>query len=161
MGVAHTHTYAIRTTWTGNDGEGTSSYRSYRRDHEMTAEGKAHPIHGSSMPMFRGDGRRYNPEELLVAALSSCHLLWYLHLAADAGIVVVDYQDSAEGVMRENPDGSGEFVDVVLHPAVTITEEARVTEAETLHERAHSMCFIASSVKFPVTARPTTTVRRY
>ena len=161
MGVARTHTYAIRTKWTGNDGEGTSTYRSYRRDHEMMAEGKVQSIPGSSMPMFRGDGSRYNPEELLVAALSSCHMLWYLHLAADAGIVVVDYQDGAVGAMRENPDGSGEFADVVLNPAVTITDEARVAEAEALHERAHSMCFIASSVKFPVMARPTTMVRRY
>jgi organic hydroperoxide reductase OsmC/OhrA len=127
----------------------------------MTAEGKAQPIPGSSTPVFRGDGSRYNPEELLVAALSSCHMLWYLHLAADTGIVVIDYQDRAEGVMRENPDGSGEFVDVVLHPAVTITDQTRLTEAEALHQQAHSLCFIASSVRFPVTTHPEFTVRRY
>ena len=113
------------------------------------------------MPMFRGDGRRYNPEELLVAALSSCHMLWYLHLAADAGIVVVGYQDKAAGVMRENADGSGEFVNVLLNPVVTIADEARAAEADALHERAHSLCFIAGSVKFPVTACPKLTVRRY
>ena len=161
MGVARTHTYSIQTTWTGNDGDGTATYRSYRRDHEITGPGKAEPIHGSSTPMFRGDGSRYNPEDLLVASLSACHMLWVLHLCADAGIVVVDYQDSADGVMRENPDGSGEFVDVVLHPVVTITDEARADEAEALHERAHALCFIASSVKFPVTARPRIEVRRY
>ena len=161
MGVARTHTYTIRTTWTGNDGQGTSTYKSYRRDHEMTGEGKAQPIPGSSTPVFQGDGSRYNPEELLVAALSSCHMLWYLHLAADAGIVVAGYHDSAEGEMRENPDGSGEFVDVVLNPAVTITDEARLAEAETLHERAHALCFIARSVKFPVTVRPSFTARGY
>ena len=111
--------------------------------------------------MFRGDGSRYNPEELLVAALSSCHMLWYLHLAAEAGIVVVDYQDAAEGVMRENPTGRVEFVEVVLHPTVTITDEKRATAANALHERAHSLCFVASSVQFPGTTRPNLTVRRY
>ena len=161
MGVARTHTYSIHTKWTGNDGDGTATYRSYRRDREITGPGKAEPIHGSSTPMFRGDGSRYNPEDLLVASLSACHMLWVLHLCADAGIVVVDYQDSAEGVMRENPDGSGEFVDVVLSPVITITDDARVDEAEALHERAHALCFIASSVKFPVTARPRIEVRRY
>ena len=161
MAAARTHTYSIRTTWTGNDGEGTATYRSYRRDHEMTGPGKAQPILGSSVPMFRGDGGRYNPEDLLVASLSACHMLWVLHLSADAGIVVVDYQDNAEGIMRENPDGSGEFVDVVLNPVVTITDESRAVEAEQLHERAHTLCFIASSVKFPVTARPRIEVRRY
>ena len=161
MGIARTHTYSIRTTWTGNDGEGTATYRSYRRDHEITGPGKSQPIPGSSVPMFRGDGSRYNPEDLLVASLSACHMLWVLHLCADAGITVVDYTDNAEGVMRENADGSGEFVDVVLNPVVTITDEARTAEAEALHERAHQLCFIANSVKFPVTARPRIDIRRY
>ena len=161
MGVARTHTYSIRTTWTGNEGQGTASYRSYKRDHEITGPGKSQPILGSSVPMFRGDGSRYNPEDLLVASLSACHMLWVLHLCADAGIAIVDYQDSAEGVMRENPDGSGEFVDVVLNPVVTISDQSRVQEAEELHERAHALCFIASSVKFPVTARPRIQVQRY
>lgn len=161
MGKSRTHTYSIRTTWTGNDGEGTATYRSYRRDHEITAAGKSQPILGSSVPIFRGDGSRYNPEDLLVASLSACHMLWVLHLCADAGITVVDYVDNAEGVMRENPDHSGEFVDVVLNPVVTITDETRIADAEALHERAHALCYIASSVKFPVTARPRIEVRRY
>ena len=161
MGVARTHTYSIRTTWTGNDGQGTSSYKTYRRDHEMMAEGKSQSIPGSSTPLFRGDGSRYNPEELLVAALSACHLLWYLHLAADAGIVVTDYADSAEGIMRENPDGSGEFVEVILKPHIAITDESRIADAEALHERAHALCFIANSVKFPVVTRAVTVSRRY
>ena len=151
----------MTTTWTGNDGEGTATYRSYRRDHEMIGPGKSQPILGSSVPMFRGDGSRYNPEDLLVASLSACHMLWLLHLCADAGITVVEYVDDAEGVMRENPDGSGEFVDVVLNPVVTITDEAKSAEVEALHERAHRLCFIANSVKFPVTARPRIEVRRY
>src|SRR5690349_7129107 len=126
MNLDKTHTYSIQTIWTGNDGAGTASYRTYRRDHEMTASGKTTSIQGSSDPKFRGDPTRYNPEELLVSSLSSCHMLWVLHLSAEAGIVVVDYEDSAEGVMAENEDGSGQFTSVILTPIVTITDSARV-----------------------------------
>jgi organic hydroperoxide reductase OsmC/OhrA len=140
--------------WTGNLGTGTSSYRAYGRDYELSAPLKASAIAGSSAKTYRGDDTRYNPEELLVAALSSCHLLAYLHLCADAGIVVTAYDDSAEGTMRTNPDGSGEFVGVTLRPHVQITDPARATEAGALHERAHEMCFIARSVNFPVRCHP-------
>jgi organic hydroperoxide reductase OsmC/OhrA len=160
MAVARTHTYSMQTTWSGNDGSGTSSYRSYRRDHEIVGPGKAQPILGSSDAAFRGDASRYNPEELLVASLSACHMLWVLHLCANSGIVVTDYTDAAEGVMRENPDGSGQFVDVVLNPVMTIADASRATEAEQLHERAHALCFVARSVNFPVTARARVQVAR-
>ena len=148
------HHYKTELRWTGNDGSGTSTYNAYRRDHETTAPGKIGPIPGSSDPHFRGDGSRYNPEELLVASLSSCHMLWMLHLCASAGIVVTDYTDSAEGVMNENPDGSGEFVSVTLHPRITITDKSRIDEAMALNHRAHELCFIARSVKFPVKHQP-------
>jgi organic hydroperoxide reductase OsmC/OhrA len=141
------HRYSVNVAWTGNTGKGTSDYRSYTRDHEIRVPGKP-PVHGSSDPKFRGDPVRYNPEELLVAALSSCHMLWYLHLCADAGIVVVSYEDRAEGTMEESGEGAGRFVRVMLRPHVRVTES--VEQAEALHQRAHELCFIANSVNFPV-----------
>ncbi len=142
------HDYNIRITWTGNSGEGTSSYRAYRRDHTIECSGKP-AIAGSSDPAFRGDPARYNPEDLLVASLSACHMLSYLHLCAVNGVVVADYQDRASGVMEETADGGGTFVRVDLKPTVKITAGDR-ERALALHHDAHRLCFIASSVKFPV-----------
>ena len=150
------HTFTATLRWTGNLGTGTSSYRAYGRDYELSGPLKASAIAGSSAKTYRGDETRYNPEELVVAALSSCHLLAYLHLCADAGIVVTAYDDSAEGTMQTNPNGSGEFVEVMLRPRVQITDPARRGEADALHERAHEVCFIARSVNFPVMCQPAT-----
>ena len=149
-----THTYQTTTRWTGNLGTGTSGYREYSRNHEVMATGKAAPVPCSSDPAFRGDASRYNPEELFVAALSNCHMLWYLHLCNDAGLVVTDYVDAAVGTMNENPDGSGEFTEVVLRPQVALADESRRAEADALHHRAHSLCFIARSVKCDVRCEP-------
>ncbi|MBZ4418385.1 OsmC family protein [Myxococcus sp. RHSTA-1-4] len=151
------HRYAVTVEWTGNRGEGTSSYKRYERAHELRAEGKP-TIPGSSDPAFRGDPARWNPEELLVASLSACHKLWYLHLCATAGVVVTDYVDDAEGVMAEEADGGGRFVRVVLRPRVTITAGSDRDKAQALHHEAHALCFIARSVSFPVTHEPTTLV---
>jgi organic hydroperoxide reductase OsmC/OhrA len=148
------HTYSINITWTGNTGTGTSAFRAYERSHEISVSGKP-PIPSSSDPAFRGDKTRYNPEELLVASLSSCHMLWYLHLCADAGIVVVEYEDNASGLMEETTDGGGHFKQVVLHPRIKVRAGADVELANSLHERAHHLCFIANSVNFPVTCEPT------
>lgn len=143
--------------WTGNVGQGTSSYRSYQRRHEVRAPGKQ-VIEGSADPAFRGDGELYNPEELLVASLSQCHMLWYLHLAADTGVVVIGYHDRARGTLAENPDGSGQFEEVVLAPEVTVNDWASLDAAEALHERAHELCYIAKSLNFPVRHEPSTRV---
>ena len=143
------HTYNSQLEWTGNDGEGTSSYKSYRRDHLIVCEGKP-GISASSDPSFRGDPTRYNPEELLVASLSSCHMLWYLHLCAVNKVAVLEYRDAAVGTMEERPDGSGVFVRVLLRPAVTIRAGDDRSKAMSLHSEAHHMCFIANSVNFPV-----------
>jgi organic hydroperoxide reductase OsmC/OhrA len=140
------HRYSVNVRWTGNTGQGTSDYRSYKRNHEIKVLEKP-PILGSADPKFRGDPLRYNPEELLVSALSTCHMLWYLHLCADAGIVVVSYEDRAEGTMEESSEG-GRFVRVTLHPHVRVTGSAE--QAETLHHRAHELCYIANSVNFPI-----------
>ena len=148
------HHYRITTTWTGNLGTGTSDYRAYSRDHEIKIVGKRAPLAGSSDAAFRGDPARYTPEELLVASLSACHMLWFLHLCADAGIVVIEYQDAASGAMSESEDGSGEFTRVILRPRAVITDSSRIAEAVALHTRAHQLCFIARSVNFPVQHEP-------
>ena len=152
------HSFRIHTTWSGNKGTGTSSYQAYSRDHELRAPGKATSIAGSSASEFRGDPSRYNPEELLVGSLSACHMLWALHLCADAGIVVTAYEDDATGHMTLNPDGSGQFVEVVLRPHLTVTDAVRISDVDALHHRAHELCFIARSVNFLVRCEPRTTV---
>lgn len=151
------HEYAVHTKWTGNDGDGTKTYRGYRRDHVISAAGKPE-LAGSSDPAFRGDRTRWNPEELLVAALSSCHMLAYLHLCAVNAIVIEEYEDAAAGLMEERPNGAGAMVSVTLHPRVTISSgDAR--KAEELHLTAHELCFIANSVNFPVANQPEIIVR--
>lgn len=147
------HQYSLKLKWTGNKGEGTSHYRSYERSHTVTAENKAELMF-SSDPVFRGDKTKYNPEELFVASLSSCHMLSYLHLCADAGIVVVDYHDDPVGIMMEASDGSGHFSEVILYPSVTVTDKSMITKANELHERANELCFIAASCNFKVHHKP-------
>jgi organic hydroperoxide reductase OsmC/OhrA len=148
------HHYSITTTWTGNLGTGTSDYRAYSRDHEITIAGKSAALPGSSDAAFRGDPARYTPEELLVASLSACHMLWFLHLCADAGIVVTKYEDASSGERSEHADGSGEFTRVMLRPCAVITDPARIADAIALHARAHELCFIARSVNFAVEQEP-------
>ena len=147
------HQFRVAAQWTGNLGTGTSSYRDYSRNHEISVAGKATRIEGSSA-VARGDHSRYNPEELLVGALSACHMMWVLHLCADAGIVITEYIDEPVGDMTEHPDGSGEFTRVVLKPRMAITDPARIEEAKALHDRAHHVCCMARSVNFPVEHLP-------
>jgi organic hydroperoxide reductase OsmC/OhrA len=153
MANTREHRYTVSLTWTGNIGSGTSGYRDYSRDYEISTEGKP-VIHGSADPAFRGDRSRWNPEELLVASLSACHKLWYLHLAAEAGIIVTAYADRAEGVLEVGRDGAGRFKSVVLRPTVTVAAGSDVGRARTLHQPAHEKCFIANSVNFPVECEP-------
>ena len=143
------HSYAVDLRWTGNTGSGTSSYRSFERSHSVTSPGKA-PIAGSSDPVFRGDPTCWNPEELLVASLSQCHMLWYLHLCTMANVVVTAYEDHPTGTMTEHDDGSGQFSEVTLHPVVTVASADMVEAATALHQEVHNYCFIARSVWFPV-----------
>lgn len=147
------HSYTVTVTWTGNTGAGTASYRGYERSHEVTVRGKP-GIPASSDPAFRGDPARYNPEEMFVAALSSCHMLWYLHLCSTEGIVVEAYEDIAEGVVVEDASGGGRFTEVVLQPEIKIAAGADLSRARALHEDAHRKCFIANSVNFPVRHEP-------
>ncbi len=148
-----THHYQARITWTGNQGTGTSNYRDYQRSHTIEILNKP-TIFGSSDPSFRGDSTKHNPEELLLASLSACHLLWYLHLCADAGVIVLDYSDQATGMMVVQRDGRGHFSEVTLNPIVTVSELSMVTKAFELHHEAGEFCFIANSVNFPVHHQP-------
>ncbi|MDR3512334.1 MAG: OsmC family protein [Caulobacteraceae bacterium] len=147
------HRYRATIVWTGNRGAGTTGYRDYGREHEISVPAKP-AIPGSSDPAFRGDPARWNPEELLVASLSACHQLWYLHLCSAAGVVVERYEDEAEGVMAEEADGSGRFVSVTLRPCIALAPGADLARAEALHHQAHACCFIANSVNFPVVVEP-------
>ena len=143
------HHYTLSITWTGNLGTGTSAYRAYSRNHEVQSKGKP-IVPGSSDPSFRGDPARYNPEELFVSTLSSCHMLWVLHLCSVNKITVVAYEDHPEGIMVENKDGSGHFEEVVLKPKVSILEADKAEMLDDIHHQAHALCFIAASVKCDV-----------
>jgi organic hydroperoxide reductase OsmC/OhrA len=149
--ASRTHQYATRVEWRAK-GEGTRGYTRYSRNHAIVAAGKPE-ILGSSDPVFRGDASRYSPEELLIASLSACHMLWYLHLCAVNRITVIEYLDEAAGAMEESADGGGRFVRVVLRPQVTIAAGDR-DRALALHDQAHHHCFIANSVNFPVDVEP-------
>ncbi|HEY4197985.1 MAG TPA: OsmC family protein [Mucilaginibacter sp.] len=147
------HNYNLTIKWTGNKGTGTNDYRAYERSHIIQAENKV-DIAGSSDPAFRGDKTRHNPEELLLAALSTCHMLSYLHVCVMNCVVVVDYIDNATGKMVETPDGGGHFEEVMLNPVVTVQESNMVAKANELHHKASQLCFIANSVNFPVKHTP-------
>ncbi|MFC5750369.1 OsmC family protein [Actinomadura rugatobispora] len=151
--MARTHHYELDVTWTGDRGTGTSGYRDFDRAHELTADGKP-VIPASSDPALRGDPERWNPEELLVASLSQCHMLWFLHLCVGAGVIVTGYTDRPHGTMVETRDG-GHFEEVVLRPKVTVATADQAALTPELHERAHRMCFIANSVNFKVRHEPT------
>ncbi|WMY10407.1 OsmC family protein [Paraburkholderia phenoliruptrix] len=146
------HNYKVSVQWTGNRGSGTSGYRDYGRDH-VIASGSKPAIPGSSDAAFLGDASRWNPEDLLVASASACHKLWYLHLCSDAGIVVVDYRDDAEGTMLDSPQ-QGRFSQIVLRPRVVVQAGADVETARRLHHAAHEKCYIANSVNFPILCEP-------
>jgi organic hydroperoxide reductase OsmC/OhrA len=148
------HFYKAKIMWTGNNGTGTDNYRTYERSHSISIENKT-DILGSSDPAFRGDKTKHNPEELLVSSLSSCHMLWYLHLCSEAAVIVVEYIDNATGIMTETTDGGGRFTEVTLNPIVTVTENSMIEKANELHKRANELCFIANSVNFPVYHKPT------
>ena len=143
------HKYQTHLKWTGNIGSGTMDYRAYDRSYVISIDHKA-DLQGSSDPQFLGDLNKHNPEDMLVSSLSSCHMLWYLHLCSQQGIIVLEYTDRAVGTMTENADGSGQFTEVILHPVVVISDETFIQKANMLHEEANKMCFIARSCNFPV-----------
>lgn len=148
------HRYTSKIYWTGNKGQGTSSYKSYDRSYTISIDQKP-DIVGSSDTGFRGDPGKHNPEDLFLASLSGCHMLWYLHLCAINHLIVVDYSDEASGVLKETEDGGGSFSEVTLNPIVTVPEASMKDLAIELHQKANKLCFIANSVNFPVYHKPT------
>lgn len=146
--IMSTHQFKGHIEWTGNKGKGTTSYDAYSRDHLIKSPGKIE-ILGSADPAFLGDGNKINPEDSLLNALSACHMLWYFHLCADAGVNVIAYTDDYSGTLNiEN--GKGKITEVTLNPTVTISTESDKNLALKLHELANEKCFIANSVNFPV-----------
>lgn len=152
------HNYSLNIKWTGNKGEGTTRYDAYDRSYIISGENKVE-ILGSADAPFRGDITKYNPEDLLLASLSSCHMLWYFHLCADAGIIVTDYIDNPTGILVQNETGSGSFSEVTLNPIVTVSESSMTDKANQLHEKANQFCFIANSVNFKVKHNPTSKIQ--
>lgn len=147
--MAKTHDFSNRIVWTGNRGTGTSAYKAYDRTWDMALPGKD-ILHCSNDPMLGGDPSKYNPEDMLIAALSSCHMLWYLHLCSVAGVTVTSYQDNPVGIGESEPDGTGRFVEAILKPVIHITLDSDQEKARQLHDEIHKHCFIARSVNFPV-----------
>jgi organic hydroperoxide reductase OsmC/OhrA len=152
------HHYAVEVEWQGDRGEGTSGYRAYGRQHAVRAAGKAHDIAGSSDRAFHGDRERWNPEELLLVALSECHMLSYLHVATRHGVIVREYTDAATGTMREDGRGGGAFTQAVLRPRVIVADASMLALADEIHAEAAEKCFIAASVNFPVLHEPVAAV---
>lgn len=146
--MAQTHSYVATVRWTGNRGEGTAGYTAYDRTHDIEIPGKP-VIAGSADVTFRGNADRWNPEDMLLSSISTCHMLWFLHLASDAGWVVETYEDRCTAVMQMNPDGSGQFTAATLNPAVTVSA-GDIGLSDQLHHKAHEMCFIARSLNFEV-----------
>ena len=151
------HHYKVAIKWTGNQGTGTSNYKQFERSYKIQIENKA-DIHGSSDPEFRGDRTKHNPEELLLASVSSCHMLWYLHLCSEAKIIVTDYIDNATATLEETESGSGKFTSITLQPTITLTEQSMVEEATELHKKANEFCFVSNSLNFKVDHQPTFTI---
>ena len=151
--MADAHHYALELRWTGAGDAGTRDYQGYRREYEVAIAGKP-PFRGSADPAFLGDAALPNPEDWLLAALSACHMLSYLALCARRRVQVMEYRDQASGTMALQPDGGGEFTEVLLRPRVTIAADADLDAALALHARAHGLCFIARSCNFPVRHAP-------
>lgn len=148
--MAKTHHYELDLAWSGDTGTG---YRNYDRSHELSSGDKP-AIPGTADPAFRGVPYRWNPEELLVASLAQCHMLWVLALCSQEGIAVTDYTDHPSGTMAQTSDGGGYFTEVVLRPVVRIAAPQHAAALTDLHERAHRLCFIANSVNFEVRCEP-------
>lgn len=148
------HHYNVTISWTGNKGTGTSDYKSYERSHSILIDGKEELLASSDAP-FRGDVSKHNPEDMLVSAISSCHMLWYLHLCADAAVIVLEYSDNASGTLTLPDNGNGHFSEITLNPKVVVQDASMIDKANELHKKAHEKCFIANSVNFPIYQNPT------
>lgn len=147
--MAKQHDYTSLIEWTGDRGHGTKTSRGYDRTWEVCVPGKP-VITCSNDPLLGGDPTLHNPEDLLLSSLSACHMLWYLHLASSAGIVVRGYRDTPVGVGESTPDGAGRFLRATLRPHIIVEPGADLAKADAIHHEIHKVCFIARSVNFPV-----------
>ena len=152
--MAQIHKYKITTVWTGNKGDGTKNVRTYDRSHTVNIQGKPELFLTTDNPAV-GDKSKLNPEDLLVTAISSCHMLSYLYVCAMEGIVITSYTDHATGIMIEQANGGGSFKEVTLNPIFCVADESMIEEAIELHHKAHEICYIANSVNFDVKCNPT------
>ena len=152
------HQYSLEINWTGNTGAGTKNYRAYERSYSIYVDNKT-LIEGSSDAAFRGDPAKHSPEDLFVASIASCHMLWYLHLCSEAGVILNSYTDRTTATMIETADGGGRFAEVTLHPTVTVTDASMTAKAEALHLQANELCFIANSCNFPIHHQPVVNVQ--
>jgi organic hydroperoxide reductase OsmC/OhrA len=150
--MSHEHHFACHLTWTGASKGPTRRYDAYDRTYQIDVEGKPALV-GSAAPPFRGNGALHNPEDWLVAALSACHCLSYLAIAARAELVVVAYEDRATGTMAMI-DRRIRFREVILRPRVHVAPGSDLELARSFHHDAHEQCFIANSVNFPVRNEP-------
>lgn len=151
--MAKIHSYDLQLTWTGNRGAGTYEYTAYDRKFTLSAINKP-DILGSADPAFRGNKDRYNPEELMISSIASCHMLWYLHLAAANNLVIMDYKDNPSGTIEVKEFGLGRFIEVTLRPTVIIHNEDQSDLAVKLHDESHNKCIIADSFKFDIHIEP-------
>lgn len=143
------HTFKAEANWTSKKDITDSSKRFYNKSHQVKIEGK--PILDvSAAKAFKGDPELYNPEDLLLSSLVSCHMMSYLYVCSQNGIEVLEYSDNAEAALEVNPDGSGRFVEVKLFPKVKISNPDQIELALNLHFKANQLCFIANSCNFPV-----------
>ncbi|MBC7523974.1 MAG: OsmC family protein [Flavobacterium sp.] len=147
------HSYKLSVKWTGNQGIGTSNYKDFDRSYSIQIKKKAHVL-GSAHPQFRGDKTKHNPQELLLASVSSCHMLWYLHLCAEEKIVVTDYVDNATAILEETKDGNGKFSSIILNPTIMVSEKGIIENATALYKKANEFCFVANSLNIKVDLQP-------
>lgn len=156
--MSQQHNYLLHVEWTGNKGAGTAAYDAYERSHTISVNGKPELQCSSDVP-FRGDGSKYNPEDFFLASLSTCHMLWYFHLCADAGIIVLEYTDDAKGTLSLQPGQPGRFTEVTLYPKVVVSDASMIDKANALHHEANKKCFMANSVNFAVKHEPVCTAK--
>jgi len=158
MAAAGENHFTTKVVWTGNQGEGTARYDGYSRNWNIAADGKP-VIPCSNDPTLGGDASLMNPEDLLLSALASCHMLWYLHLAANAGITVIEYEDAPLGIGETSPNGAGKFTKAILRPRITVKAGADIAKAAVLHNDVHTYCYIARSMNFPIEITPKFSVK--
>jgi organic hydroperoxide reductase OsmC/OhrA len=158
MPDGRSHAYRARLNWEGNRGRGTAEYAGYGRRFRVMTDGKPELV-GSADPLFLGEPQLHNPEDLLLAAVASCHMLTYLALCSRAGISVVEYADAPAGILTLEPEGGGSFREITLRPRVVLAAGGDRAAAFRLHVRAHELCFIARSCSFPVRHEPAVDVR--